>query len=426
MRKHVWILNHYAGSMYFDQGGRHYNFAKYLRRAGYAPVVFCCNAKHGKPERFFETDALWEVHPAEEIDVPFVFVKGRTYVGNGKQRVLNMIDFYRNVRKAAVAYAEKYGKPDVILASSVHPLTLVAGLKLAKRFGVPCICEVRDLWPESIVAYSSRLTRSNPLIRLLYAGEHWIYRRADRLIFTIEGGYDYIVDQGWEKDIPRDKVFYLNNGVDLEVFQYNCDHHRIEDPDLDDPDTFKVIYTGSVRQVNHLSLLLDVAKCLEERPVRFLIWGDGEELPALRKRAVDEQISNVRFKGRVPKEFVPSIVTRADLNFAHNAPAPLFRFGISFNKIFDYLAAGKPVLSDFPCPYNPAVLHGAGVAVEDPAPEHIAAAIAEMMDLSREAYERYCRNAAAAAHDYDFQNLTEKLLAVIETTDKERMPHAIH
>lgn len=114
---------------------------------GYAPVIFCANSKHGKPECFLETDALWEERIAEEIDTPFVFVRARTYTGNGKQRVLNMIDFYRNVKKAAKEYAAQHGKPDVIFASSVHPLTLVAGIQLAKQFGVKCVCEVRDLWP---------------------------------------------------------------------------------------------------------------------------------------------------------------------------------------------------------------------------------------------------------------------------------------
>ena len=140
MKTNIWILNHYASDMYFDRGGRHYNFAKYLRRAGYAPVIFSANSKHGKAERFLETDALWEERIAEEIDTPFIFVRARTYTGNGKQRVLNMIDFYRNVKKAAKEYAAQHGKPDVIYASSVHPLALVAGIQLAKQFGVKCVC----------------------------------------------------------------------------------------------------------------------------------------------------------------------------------------------------------------------------------------------------------------------------------------------
>ena len=152
--KKIWILNHYAGRMLFDRGGRHYCFAKYLVRDGYKPVIFCCNNKHNPgTENFYETDNLWEEHVAEEINTPFVFVKGRPYIGNGKDRVLNMIDFYHNVKRAALEYAAESGKPDVVYASSVHPLTLVAGIQLAKKFGVKCVCEVRDLWPESLISY---------------------------------------------------------------------------------------------------------------------------------------------------------------------------------------------------------------------------------------------------------------------------------
>lgn len=415
MKTNIWIMNHYASGMYFDHGGRHYNFAKYLRRAGYAPVIFSANSKHGKAERFFETDALWEERIAEEIDTPFVFVRARTYTGNGKQRVLNMIDFYRNVKKAAKEYAAQHGKPDVIYASSVHPLTLVAGIQLAKQFGVKCVCEVRDLWPESIVAYSDRFTKNNPLIKLLYRGEKWIYEKADAVVFTMEGGYDYIVEQGWGKEIPRSKVHHINNGVDLELFDYNREHFRVEDPELDDPKVFKVIYTGSIRRVNNLGLLLDAAKCVKDPRVKLLIWGDGDEREALERRVRDEKIANVEFKGRVEKKYVPSIVSRANLNFAHNAPSPLFRFGISFNKLFDYLAAGKPVLCDFPCPYNPAVTYGAGIEVSGTQPQQIAKAIDALVTSAEQEWQSYCANARRAAEDYDFKRLTDKLIAVIES-----------
>ena len=406
-------MNHYAGSMFFDKGGRHYNFAKYLRRAGYEPVIFCANSKHGQQELFFDNQDLWHEHIAEEIVTPFVFVKARTYQGNGKQRVLNMIDFYRNVKKTAKQYAKKHGSPDVIYASSVHPLTLVAGIQLAKYFGVKCICEVRDFWPESIVAYSTRFTRSHPLMRLLYHGEKWIYKKADSLIFTTEGAYDYIVEQGWEKDIPRSKVHYINNGVDLETFRYNREHFQIEDPDLRNPDLFQVVYTGSIRRVNNLGLLLNAAKQVTDPKVRFLIWGDGDERPMLEQRIRDEGIGNVGFKGKVDKKYIPYIVSKADLNFAHNTPSSLFRFGISFNKIFDYFAAGKPILTDFPCAYNPVIQSNSGVAVENATAAEVARAIEKMVALEEAEYMKFCSNALKAAETYDFKNLTQKLIDII-------------
>lgn len=413
----IWIMNHYAGDMLFNRGGRHYNFVKYLRQADCVPVVFCANAKHGRPEQFLKTDALWTERRAEEIDTPFVFVKSRTYTGNGNQRVLNMVDFYRNVQKAAVEYAAQYGKPDVIYASSVHPLTLVAGIRLAKRFGVKCICEIRDLWPESIVAYGIAGCH-NPAVLALRRLEKWIYKKADAVVFTMEGAYDYIVEQGWEKDIPRSKVYYINNGVDLEQFDYNKEHFRVEDADLDDPGIFKVVYTGSIRKVNNLGLLLDAAKAVRDPRVKFLIWGGGDELAMLEKRVRDEKLTNVIFKGRVEKKYVPSIVSRADVNIAHNTPSPLLRFGVSFNKLFDYMAGGRPILCDFPCPYNPAVLYGAGIEVPDAAPQSIAGAIESLVSVSEQAYRSYCANARRAAEDYDFKRLTEKLIAVLEESSE--------
>lgn len=413
MKRKVWVWNHYASDTYFDKGGRHYNFVKHLKQSGYEPVVFASNAKHGKAETYFSDAGLWQEHMAEEIGVPFVFVRSRTYEGNGKQRVLNMIDFYFNVKKTAKQYAKKHGFPDVIYASSAHPLTLVAGIQLARYFGVKCICEVRDLWPESIVVYSKRFAKNHPLIKILYQGEKWIYKKADSLIFTMEGAYDYIVEQGWEKEIPRSKVHYINNGVDLEAFQYNREHFQVNDPDLQNPDMFKVVYTGSIRKVNNLGALLDAAKLVTNPKVKFLIWGDGDERPMLEQRVRDEKIDNVVFKGRVEKKYIPHIVSRADFNFAHNTPSPLFRFGISFNKIFDYFAAGKPILTDFPCPYNPVIQANAGCAVENATSGEVAQAIEKMAALKEKEYVEFCSNALHAAEVYDFKNLTKKLIEII-------------
>lgn len=413
MKTNIWILNHYASGMYFDRGGRHYNFAKYLRRVGYAPVIFCANSKHGKAERFLETDALWEERIAEEIDTPFVFVRARTYTGNGKQRVLNMIDFYCNVKKAAKEYAAQHGRPDVIYASSVHPLTLVAGIQLAKQFGVRCVCEVRDLWPESIVAYSSRFTKDNPLIKLLYRGEKWIYKKADAVVFTMEGGYDYIVEQGWGKDIPRSKVHHINNGVDLELFDYNREHFRVDDPNLDDPNIFKVVYTGSVRRVNNLGLLLDAAKCVKDPRVKLLIWGDGDERETLERRVRDEKIANVEFKGRVEKKYVPSIVSRSDLNLVHWEQAPLLKYGASYNKLFEYMAAGRPIFATV-CPgYSIWGRYDCGRDTEDTRPEPLARELEKMAELPPEELSQLGENARKGAREYDFSVLTQKLLNVI-------------
>lgn len=414
MKKNVWIMNHYASVMYFDRGWRHYNFAKYLAQDGYAPVIFCCNAMHGKAETYFPDTSLWQEHEAEEIGVPFVFVRARSYTGNGKQRVLNMIDFYRNVKKAAREYAAIHGKPDIIYASSVHPLTLVAGIQLARHFGVKCICEVRDLWPETIVENSSRLTKTHPLVRLLYRGEKWIYQKADAMIFTMEGAYDYIREQGWDRAIPREKVFHINNGVDLPAFDANCVQFPFADADLQDETAFCVVYTGSIRRVNNLGLILETAKKLTDTRIRFLIWGDGDEREALEQRVRDEQIPNVVFKGRAEKKYIPSIVSQADLNLVHWEHLDLLRFGVSYNKLFEYLAAGRPIFCTVRPGYSIVEGNHCGHDTSGLTPEDFAAGIRGICEMSDQERKAMGDNARKTAQQYDFRVLTNKLIELIE------------
>ena len=415
----IWIMNHYASDMFFAEGGRHYYFAKYLKRLGHEPTIFCANTKHNAREvTYFDFDGLWTEKINLETLVPYVFVKARPYGTNGKDRILNMVDFYRNVIKVGRNYCAENGKPDIIVASSVHPLTLLAGIKLAKIFKIKCICEVRDLWPESIVTYLSGYKRNNPLIRLLYHGEKYIYKKADSIIFTMEGGYDYISEKGWSAIIPQKKVFHINNGVDLEQFRRNKEDYRWVDEDLENDKLFKVVYSGSIRKVNNLDILLDVAKHIRDERILFLIWGDGDELPKLKNRIHNERITNVVFKGRVDKKYIPYITSKADLNFAHNGESELFRFGISFNKIFDYLAACKPILCDFNARYNPVISYSAGEFYSSTSIQEIVGGIEWFSRLDDGEYSKYCKNALTAAEYYDFKNLTDELIKVIEVTNK--------
>ena len=252
MRQNVWIWNHYATNMFFDQAGRHYWFAENLTTEGYKPTIFCASTNHFSDNHIDTKGHKYSVN--SENNIPFVFVNTPEYKGNGKKRVVNMLSFYRGLFKTAKVYAIENGKPDVILASSVHPLTLVAGIKIAKKFGIPCICEVRDLWPESIVAYGS-LKRNSVIAKILYLGEKWIYKNADYVIMTWEGGKQYIIDQGWDKQIDLNKIKHISNGVVIDSFDKNCQDHVIIDSDLDDNNFKNLIYAGSIRKVNKVSTL---------------------------------------------------------------------------------------------------------------------------------------------------------------------------
>ena len=310
-----WIFNHYATTPLTGPLLRHYYFAEYLKERNIETTVFAANELH-------QTGGCVDTHGkpylrTEEEGVPFVFVKTSKYEGNGISRVKNMVSFFLELLKISKGYAKQYGKPDVIMGSSAHPLTSIAGILIARRFHVPAIVEVRDLWPEAIFSFGK--VKMNSLVgRLLSAGEKWMYVHADAIVFTKEGDVDHIKEMGWDKDhggkIDLAKCHYINNGVNLKDYYTSIEKDILKDPDLED-DSFKVVYTGTVRPVNNVGNLLDTAKLLKDKKdIKFLIFGGGSELEKLEKRVQDEHIDNVIFKGFVEKKYIPYILSRSSVN----------------------------------------------------------------------------------------------------------------
>jgi glycosyltransferase involved in cell wall biosynthesis len=412
MKKNIWIWNHYATNMIKDKAGRHYWLAENLIVNGYNPTIFCASTLHNTDDNI---DTAGKIFIQKESDnIPFVIVKTPQYSGNGKKRIINMISFYKNLFPTAKEYANKYGKPDVIIASSVHPLTLVAGIKIAKKFGVPCICEVRDLWPESIVAYGS-LKRNSVIAKILYLGEKWIYKNADSVIMTWEGGKQYIIDQGWDNKIDLNKIKHISNGVVIDSFDKNSQDHVIIDSDLDDNNFKNLVYAGSIRKVNNIGLLLDAAEIIQDydQKIRFLIYGSGDEKEMLEQRCKDEGIFNVIFKGRVEKKMVPSILKRSYANILHNSSTSLDKYGQSQNKFFEYLAAGRAIVQTYTTGYSILEKYNCGFSATDQNPENVARTILEACKNDEQA-RQMGENARKAAHEFDFKNLTNKLIEVIE------------
>lgn len=408
----IWLINHYAVPPKYYPLARQTYFAKYLMAMGHTVTIFAASSVHNSDVNLITDGRKWR---EETVDgVHYVYIKCCDYQGSGLKRIYNICEFAWKLP----GVCKQFPKPDAIVATSMPPTSCAMGVRMGRKWGCKTVAEIADLWPESIVAYGIAGPH-NPAVIALRWLEKWIYKKSDAVVFTMEGAYDYIVEQGWEKEIPRSKVHYINNGVDLEQFDYNKDHFCVEDPDLDDPDTFKVVYTGSIRKVNNLGLLLDAAKCVPDPRVKFLIWGDGDEREALERRVSDEGLTNVVFKGKVEKKYIPSIVSRANLNFAHNSFTYLFNYGISFNKLFDYFAAGQPILCDFPCSYNPAINYGAGMEVRDARPQEIATVIGQLAKLPAEQRQLMGANARRAAEDYDFKRLTDKLIAVIESIPEQ-------
>lgn len=413
MKKNIWIMNHYASIMARDHGGRHYWFAKYLQNRGYNPIIFCANTIHNSEEIIDIKEGRYSERIVDGIK--FVYIKTVPYQGNRSSRIFNMVIFAKNLTIVSKHYAKKHEHPDIILASSVHPLTLIAGEHIAKKMGVKCICEVRDLWPESIVAYGL-MKRNSLLAKMLYYLEKRIYMKADQLIMTWEGGGEYIKKQGWSTQIPTSKIHHIPNGVDLSEFDNDAECFRTDDCTLHDDALFKIVYTGSIRKVNNLKLIISAAGLLCKKNINnvvFLIYGSGDELENLKSELKNMDINNVFFKGRVDKKKIPYILKKADINLLHNTSTSLNIYGQSQNKLFEYLAAGKPIVQTYSTNYSIIDRNQAGICIVNQTSEEISSAILHLMNNVK-LRTKMGQNSRKAAEQYDFSILTDLLIKIIE------------
>lgn len=414
----IWYLHHYATPYELPGLHRPFEFGDYFQKNGNKIAVFTSSYLHYANSNMIEDNTKYKV--VRYNDVEAVFIKTCGYENSGIKRVVNMLEFGLRLPKVAKEYAKIMGKPDVIIASSPHPFTMLAGLKIAKKYKVPCICEVRDFWPE-VFFFSGKLKEKSLVGRLLLAGERYIYTKADALTFLKEGDHTYIQEKGWDIEhggkIDMNKCIYINNGVDINLFDKRIAESRYEDDDFN-TDKFVIVYCGTIRPVNNIDLILDTAKKLGDEYL-FLVFGTGNCVDPLQKRIDEEHIDNVKLKGYVDNKYIPSILQHSSLNLLnYSGTAYNWSRGNSSNKLFEYLASGKPVLSTVKMGYDIIERFDCGSSVSHTTPEEIAEEIKKIKMLSRDQYSMMCKNARCVAEQFNIPVLAEKYLEEIDNVIK--------
>lgn len=409
MSKKVWILSYTAGAPSYCPRLPEYNMAKYLQEHGYEVRIFADSALHNTDINLITDGSTCKEQVVDGI--PFVYIRTRQYQSR-KGEALCFIDFYRNMMKSY----RQFDKPDLIIGAMPQPLDCLAGYRIAKKYKIPYFTYILDLWPLSIVEYAN-FSDKNPVIRAMYAFEKWLYQKSDELVFTWEGAYDYIIDKGWDSKIPRSKFHYINIGVDLKEYYKNKETCRIEDPDLED-DVFRVMYCGSVRLANDIGAVVSCAKTLNDAgyadKIRFIIYGDGPDKSVLEKRCQEENIPNVHFKGNIDKKYIPYVLSRSDLNILNLKPAQTQKYGNSSNKLFEYLAAGNPVIANIDEGNYPIITkYGCGKVVKAGDTEAYAKGVEYFFHLSEEEKAQYRQKALETAKLFDTDVMNETWMQVV-------------
>lgn len=410
MIKNVWLINMSAMPPHLEPRLQTIKLAQYLGEKGYDVKIFASSVMHNMDMNLIEDNSRYL--EKSYGNVHFVHINTLQYGKSRIKRIISALQFRHRVAK----YAGNFPRPDVI----IHVPGFLLGYKiadLAKKLKAKYISQVLDLYPESIVELGV-LAEKNLIIKALRWYEKKMYIQADEHVFSMEGGKDYIIDQGWDKEhggpIDLSTVHYINNGVDLKDFEYNKEHYTIDDVDLNDKSVKKVMYLGSIRLANNVMQLIKAAEVLKYRnDIKFLIYGNGDERPVLEDYCKEHELHNIVFKDKwVEPKYVPYIVSQADVHVLNYMPGGFGHYGGSQSKSFQYMASGRPICCNIRMAYCPITKYNIGVAKEFQTPNEYADGILSLVDMPKVDYEAMCLRAKDAAKQYDYEYLTSKMIEI--------------
>ena len=362
MTRSVWLLNHYVPYPGEPTASRHPGLAGHLREldwdvtliASSVPLHDSSQQRLGKGEKY----------RIEVIDGQrYVWVKVPTY-SSGAGRIVNMMAFARNSLKRAVT--KPLDAPTLVVGSAVHLLTGLAAERLAKRHSVPFVFEVRDLWPLTLIERKA-IRAKGPTARIMGALERHLYRRADEVVTLLPGSEEYIRQAGADPD----RIHWIPNGVEC-----------LPIPEPSVQESRDLMYLGTHGISNDLDLLIngyaDFRQAHPESTLRLRLIGDGPLKAEMQDLARRRNVPNISFEDAIPKSEVAAKASEA-LAFAFTMRSlDVYRYGISPNKVFDYMAAGKPVLMSTVTKQCPILRSGGGISITDNTVAGWAAAIAEL------------------------------------------------
>lgn len=394
----IWWVSQYASTP-DQQFTTQHDLARRLVEKGHRVTFFAAGFSHYK----FQEIRLKEGESccAEEYDgVRFIWIKTPAYKKNDWKRAFNMCVFAWRAYRTARALGES---PDLIIGTTFHPLASLSAYGISVSKQRPFVLEVKDLWPLTMIQFG-RFSPKSPVAWGLGLLERFLARRAVKIMTTLPGAADYYAALG----IPREKTVWIPNGLELSRYAnlkpYDGKPHK----------PFVLLYAGGHVSANALETVIRAALLVQENghnDVKFVFIGGGQEKPRLMELASALGLRNIEFRDAVPKSELYKIMEGADafILSMRNLPG-LYKYGMSFNKLCDYVASGRPVLFAGYSSVNVVEEFQCGIVVPPEDPKAFFEAIQEFKNMLPQKRAEMGRNGIRCAKErFDIAMLADRL-----------------
>ena len=330
---HILFLSHYFPPEVNAPATRTYEHCKVWVELGHEVTVVSCVPHHPMGEAYpGYKNKFFQVENKDGIRA----IKVLTYITANEgffKRTLNYV-FYMMM---AILVAPFLPKADMVVSTSPQFFNGLAGYFVSRIKRAPWILEIRDLWPESILAVGA--VTNKRLIRLLEWIERFVYRKADHIVSVTNAFKDHIRKNGADEQ----NISVIRNGVDLSFFKDALPDSEFA-KEIGVQDKFVASYVGTHGMAHGLDLIIDAAERLRDHPeIVFVMAGDGAERKRLEQQVTDRQLENVKILGQLPKSDMPKLWSVSNVSLVLLRKLDLFLTVIP-SKIFESMAMKKPII----------------------------------------------------------------------------------
>lgn len=392
MKKSIWIINQYVGSPTHGMEFRHYYLAKEFIKKGYDVFVFSGSFSH----LYKKQPNTSSTYTFEDIDdIHYCWVEVPTYARSVSiGRFWNMFVF---LWRMFFIPLQKVNAPSAIIVSSPSLFPILNGHYYSKKFKAKLFFEVRDIWPLTI-QYLAKMSNLHPLVLLLSFFERYAYKNADYVCSVLKGTDQHIKSIG----LQANNFFYAPNGILLEEVE-NPEPLSAAIKEQIPKDKFIIGYVGTIGISNAMSYFIDAVALMQDASnLFFVIIGSGGEKENLMQKSAG--FKNMLFLDAIPKHQVQSALQLFDACYIGWNNEALYQFGISANKLYDYMYAAKPIIHSFSSANDPVQEAACGISCAAESPEEIKAAILQMHSIGEETRKQMgtnARNYVLQNHTYD-------------------------
>ena len=396
----IWIVNQFANTPDLPGHTRQYDIAKFLVKNKWDVEIFASDFNLSK-RTYTKLKNNHIIKSEFPEGIKWHWLWASPYKKNNWKRYINLISFcvHLFLRLSFLLINKNKKNPDIILASSPQLPAAYFCLLLAKLFQKPFVLEVRDLWPQVLIDQKDS-GKYSFFIKILLFMERKVYEGSEIVIVLAKGSEKFVKKRGAKRTI------WLPNGPDLTIFK------KVplipEEEVFSNKRPFKLLYAGAHGEANNLFNILSAAKILQNYPIKFVFIGNGTE----KKRLVAEAkyFKNVIFKDPIPKNQMPILISKFDAVIVSLKDTPLFRYGVSPNKLYDAYAVGRPVVTTINGDVNEEVKeYNLGVTAPPEDPQELAKSLKKLFSSTREERENMAKRSREIAEKiYSRQIINQK------------------